>query len=91
MTIHSKREKLFDCSKSDIAFEQRAHMQRHERTHKGEKPFVCSKFDKAFKYINHLRNHERTYTEEKQFALNRQIASLSLNVLSHLEHANSFP
>ena len=86
-----KGEKLFACTKCAKKFQESGNLKKHARTHKGQKPFVCSKFDKAFKYINHLRNHERTYIEEKQFALNRQIASLSLNVLSHLEHANSFP
>ncbi|XP_028672549.1 zinc finger and SCAN domain-containing protein 12-like [Erpetoichthys calabaricus] len=62
-----KGKKTNQCNVCGKAFNQIAHLKRHQRFHTGDKPFQCPECRKTFSLAENLKRHQRIHTGEKPY------------------------
>ncbi|XP_073536789.1 uncharacterized protein [Phyllobates terribilis] len=73
---HQKRKakevnKPYSCSECGKYFNQKIHLKKHQKVHRGEKPHSCSECEKCFVNKSSLVKHQRSHTGEKPYSCSK--------------------
>ncbi|RDL35330.1 uncharacterized protein BP5553_07261 [Venustampulla echinocandica] len=70
-TTSTRGKKRYQCTIGNCTkvFQQKTHLDIHERAHTGEKPYACKRpgCGQGFSQLGNLKTHERRHTGEKPF------------------------
>lgn len=67
------------------AFNKKAHLSVHQRTHIGDKPFECNECGNSFREKSTMHGHQRTHPEQKPYVCSdcRRAFFLKLSLSAH--------
>ncbi|XP_078500194.1 uncharacterized protein LOC144755288 [Lissotriton helveticus] len=91
----SLKEKRFQCSLCGRSFNQKGHLNRHQRTHTGERPYHCPECNRCFSHNHSLLRHQRIHSGESPYQCEvclkffKWKEGLLKHQKSHIDHQNS--
>ncbi|XP_069095172.1 zinc finger protein 620-like isoform X2 [Pleurodeles waltl] len=63
----SLKERRFQCTLCGRNFNQKGHLNRHQRTHTGERPYHCTECNRRFSHNHSLLRHQRIHSGESPY------------------------
>ena len=82
LSIHTLKQKIFQCSFCEKLFSTNQQRKDHERIHTKEKPYECAYCPKSFARVRNLKEHEKRHINEKKHKCN--ICSRAFTLESYL-------